>query len=614
MMRQLGFTFQRNVDDLFKLTKQIPPITDLLRFMVRDAADDQGAGSVVQRFQLDSQFDSKFQGKLREWAAMQGIEEEYARYAWRAHWSIPAPGQLFTMLHRLQNRPVGDNARVSIDDIKAALIQQDIPPYWIDKFIAISYRPLTRVDVRRAYDIGALALADVTTSYLDLGYDPINAGRLTTFTEKLRNSKIGGTAPIKHWKAGAIDRTTAETKLIADNYPAHIVADALAVAEKQQAGSLWVKRYAKGYITRGDAAAGLAKHGIGAATYDPWLDDASQAYRTSMPVKLFGRDLISRNDAEGRLLAFGVPAAMFAKWLDDAAAAKANNVAAAQFRRGVIDRLTAEGRMQKAGMPADRIAFLLDMAVDEIETDAQFKCAGFLIDRFVQGEFDANQLENMIRGLGIPAPHALAMRQRAECEREAAGKMPGTEQLCRWLELGLINAVQFIDRCKQLGWSDADATNILVACMTKINATRAKEAEAQAKRDAAAAEKLAKQLQKAAADVEKQRLLMERNRAAANKANAKREATIVDAGGKLAGLLGIPLSAAVQIVRDEKKRIQVAAALTVDDAIAAVVLAIDSGPVSPPSEFTGAVDDAASALLSASAEIPPAGSNGTIGP
>ncbi|GAI17348.1 unnamed protein product, partial [marine sediment metagenome] len=59
----------------------------------------------------------------------------------------------------------------------------DIMPWWRDKLEAISYNPLTRVDVRRVFKMGIIDREQVLRTYLDLGYNDEKAEWLTKFTE-----------------------------------------------------------------------------------------------------------------------------------------------------------------------------------------------------------------------------------------------------------------------------------------------------------------------------------------------------------------------------------------------------------------------------------------------
>jgi len=179
-IREVGYTRDQDPIDILELTKLIPGPQDIVRFMVRDAANQD----IVSTFKLDQGFEDNFNGQLKTWADNQGIDETYMRYLWRSHWDIPSPTQLFEMWKRLRHstefNPTGDLRA----DIEKALVQQDIAPYWIDRLLALSYNPLTRTDAKRAYEIGSIDDAELFNSFIDGGYSDENAQRLVDFTKK----------------------------------------------------------------------------------------------------------------------------------------------------------------------------------------------------------------------------------------------------------------------------------------------------------------------------------------------------------------------------------------------------------------------------------------------
>lgn len=199
-LRQLGFIQDHDLPDIDNLLKQIPPTSDIVRMMVRDAGDD----ALAVKFNLDAQFDQKWSGQLQKWTQWQGVDPTYMKYLWRAHWSIPAPVQLATMLQRLSRLNPGDPAYVDLDIVRTALQQQDIAPFWVDKFIAINYRPLTRIDARRAYEIGALPESGLKEAYLNLGYNDDNANTLVQFNKKNVQRTLLRNPAVKQLAAGEI--------------------------------------------------------------------------------------------------------------------------------------------------------------------------------------------------------------------------------------------------------------------------------------------------------------------------------------------------------------------------------------------------------------------------
>ena len=163
--------------DYFSLYKelayQIPPVADIITMAVREAFSP----TIAARFGQYEDFPPDF----AKYAAMKGLDEEWAKRYWAAHWSLPSPQQGFQMLHR----GVIDNAELNM-----LMRAQDIMPFWRDKLMRIAYRPLTRVDVRRMYREGVLDEGEVFASYLDQGYDEKNAERMADFTVKQTLSSL----------------------------------------------------------------------------------------------------------------------------------------------------------------------------------------------------------------------------------------------------------------------------------------------------------------------------------------------------------------------------------------------------------------------------------------
>jgi hypothetical protein len=115
-----------------------------------------------------------------------GLTKEWAERYWAAHWSLPSPQQGFEMLHR---------GIIGRDDLLLLLRALDIMPFWRDRLIEMAFEPLNRIDVRRMYSLGVLTEQDVTTAYKDLGYNEINANRLTDFVVKQTRQTLSRFTP-----------------------------------------------------------------------------------------------------------------------------------------------------------------------------------------------------------------------------------------------------------------------------------------------------------------------------------------------------------------------------------------------------------------------------------
>jgi len=249
---------------LFELTHQIPPASDIVRMMVRDSDDED----LVKRFSLDDQFDQKFRKQLKLWCQQQGVDELYMRYLWRAHWSIPSPGQLAQMLHRLSRLPATDPAFVGLETVKAALSQQDIAPFWQDKFVAISYAPLTRIDARRAFEIGALSEDQLLEAYLNLGYNRENGLTLVEFNKKNLQQKMLRRSEVQLLADGVISETDFDNSLTqwgADAYAIRAAKERATVLRRVQRNKRCAAAYRKRFL-QGDFDAAEAENKLAALT------------------------------------------------------------------------------------------------------------------------------------------------------------------------------------------------------------------------------------------------------------------------------------------------------------------------------------------------------------
>ena len=311
----LGWTRKDAVDRWKELANFIPPYTDLTRFMVRDVADD----SIVSKFGMDDEFDAKFDGVLKEWAKKQGISEDVMRYVWRAHWSIPSPTQLFQMYHRFRRPDNKYGIVVDEDTVRTALQQQDILPYWIEPILALSFAPLTRIDVRRAYEIGSINLEQVEQAYSELGYSDENARILAQFSRKLFIEKLKRSPQVK--KAAALEWTLNDLSDWLDSYDLGpedkdlILNEAKELSYRISRGRCAKSirsRFLTGEIDRGQAIRALTNQGhaleIADATVDGWqceLQSRSKQAQAGQLCKWYEIGLINDTEFVRRLERIG---------------------------------------------------------------------------------------------------------------------------------------------------------------------------------------------------------------------------------------------------------------------------------------------------------------------
>lgn len=184
-LRMLGYEAD-DIQNILKASEYFPPPQDLIHFAVRDVYDSD----IVNRFQLKHAMPQKF----IEEAQKVGVTKEQAENYWAAHWKLPSATQGFEMFHR---------AIIGQEDLHSLLQALDYSPYWRDKMTKLSYRPLTRVDVRRMYKQGTLNEEQVTKAYKNIGYSPEDADFMTSFTVKYEQTEGEGltkTAVINAYK------------------------------------------------------------------------------------------------------------------------------------------------------------------------------------------------------------------------------------------------------------------------------------------------------------------------------------------------------------------------------------------------------------------------------
>jgi len=170
-MKKYGFN-DGEITELKKLFYPIPSYPDLIRMAVREAFYPD----YVEEYGLMAELP----GEYLEWTKKQGLSEDWAKKYWASHWELPSILRGYEMLHR---GVIDDN------QLDSLFMAQDIMPWWRDKLKAISYHPLTRVDVRRVYRMGIINRDQVYRTYLDLGYNEEKAEWLTRFTEMEQGEK-----------------------------------------------------------------------------------------------------------------------------------------------------------------------------------------------------------------------------------------------------------------------------------------------------------------------------------------------------------------------------------------------------------------------------------------
>lgn len=526
-MRRLGYTERQDATNLLKLRQQLPTMADILHFMVRDADDP----NVVNTFNLDFGFTDKYQAQLKEWADQQGVPEKAARYAWRSHWTIPNPTQLFQFWRRLRKDPQFGGEDGLWKNITDALVQQDILPFWHEHFKAINFLPLGRVDIRRMFNIGSVDEADLEGLYQQLGYSDDDAKRQKKFAIRDRNNSIVRHQIVKLWLDWLIDRDEASNRLNALDFPDAEVQEALDKAQYQFDDSLPAAAYVRGQLTRAEFEAELTNQGVTPGAI----------------ARIIGK------------LSFRISPVITIR----------------QYNAGITNRQAASNLMIQQGMHAQIVNNVLDDADKEQKTAQVMDCRRAIKRRYIYGDIDKVGAQAALTAAGVDNQRAIQIVDGWACELVSKGKDAPIPRLCEWLARGAIGPQDFLDRLKRLGWNAVDAGMIMEDCLISVNAKRNAEAKRQAKEDAAVSAAQQRKGEQAAARAAQAINALERGRKQAQATVDRRQRQLLSAAEKIIKKCECPLQRAYAYAMNTNKRLQSEYALSKDDSLQALITAVD---------------------------------------
>ena len=454
-MGRNGWVFDTQKDQLLELMKYAPTYTDITRWMARDVADP----AIVTTFGLDDEFDIKFGAQLKQWADNQGITEEIMRNVWRAHWSIPSPGQLYTMFHRLRHLDPADPKYVDSATVETALKQQDILPYWVPKLLEISMAPMTRVDSRRAFALGIVDRQKVLDSFYDRGMSDADAETLTQYVERNILEQV---------RKGPMPKRVVELKMTPTEFRAEL-------------------------------------------------------------------DRLGLNDIQKQEL--------------------------------------------------------LDYADQQSNANRRYKCTIAVKSRYKTGELTWQESYQRLIGLGHDPTFAADTVNGWQCEIESKGKPQSAAKLCTWLGMGLISAVEMLDRLAKLGYSQADSMKLVIECQQKIVGKATKEYERQLKSQQRETEKQARIAQRDADKLLRQIAQGAKAQQAAVEAGNRRELQLVKSSRAYADRHQSDITDTFVLLKSAMAQTRSNWALSPDQGIKAVVLAVEQSPFVLPADIAARINE-----------------------
>lgn len=438
---------------LLSLANIIPGPSDLVRFAIREAFKSPPPAEL----QLDAEYNEN--GDFQAWCRAQGLGEmqlnipgfgpkavDWARMYWRAHWIMPAPTQLYQMLHRLRlNRldrfPVNLTPadEVTIKEVEAGLKADDYSPAWRKRLAAISYHEVGRIDIRRLYRTRVIDAVEVKEKYLDLGYVERDAKDLTELT--IREDE---------------DKKDLENERKNRQYYQKIVAEIL-------------EGYKLGGLTRA-----MAETGLGGIYDDDKLIkallDAIDLKIQNAKVRAFVRmieqefylGLYSTDQAYNELMGAGIQPSRVASYVElwGRKLSKPRKIASTDklldwVKRGLMTIEHATMRLQTLGWLNSDILMYLAETVQDIERER-------VRQEMIKAR-EAKQIAEATRRL-MAQQEAAARRARADFEKHSSPAI-----MRSWYRQGLIPADDVIERLVFLGWPPDDISRYMAELQPSKN-------------------------------------------------------------------------------------------------------------------------------------------------
>jgi len=186
---------KRDIDYLKQIMYDYPTPTDFIRFAVREVFTDDK--------ETQEALSAEFPEDIVEYAERAGLKREHLEWYWKAHWDLPSPTQVYEMLHRLNPdvlkvrgsayKEMGldmSKLETTIETVKTFLKQADYDLRWRDRLVAISYAPLTRVDLRRIYELGLIGDEELLARLMEVGYTKKDAELMVEFYKTFRQEEV----------------------------------------------------------------------------------------------------------------------------------------------------------------------------------------------------------------------------------------------------------------------------------------------------------------------------------------------------------------------------------------------------------------------------------------
>jgi hypothetical protein len=203
--------------------------------------------------------------------------------------------------------------------VSEALGQADYAPFWRQRLMAISYNPLTRVDLRRAYETDNITFERLVAGLQDRGYAPADAQSLADFYYSATVQTMARRPIVNQWVKTGFDLKLLRKSLQLSGGREDLIDDVVEIADVrrkiavQQECLEAIKRgYISHFLEEQEARQRLAKLGFDGPTQDEFIanwtcvrDSKSRVESASDVCTAFKVGLITAKDAVKSLRQLG---------------------------------------------------------------------------------------------------------------------------------------------------------------------------------------------------------------------------------------------------------------------------------------------------------------------
>ena len=413
------------IPDLLELRYSLLAASDVVRLAVKDAFTRDPSLLAV----LDADRPPEIVSKL----VALGYAEDDAKALWRAHWDLPSPTQIYTMLQRQLITP-----ETVADYLRAA----DYDPRWRDLLVAISYDPITRTDAKRAYKIKAPGwdYNRLVKAYRDVGYSEEDAKLLADFTaqdvsEEARQERELLVGPVRSqalamYKARRIDEPTLRQVLANLKYPSDVVDRYVADIEfareadlREEVANALKGAYVKGLRTRDDTRAMLIANG--------WTGDAADEVLGPWDILRTTTELTDAQKHERDLTRTDVVGAL---------------------TDGIIEPEEARSLIDALGYDARESELIVGRAIAARDRKAQDELIEVAHQRYLAGAIDIAGANRALDEARVTANRKYILVNRWDAEREARIKDLPVGTIEQLVKAGLVNDEEADNLLRRAGY------------------------------------------------------------------------------------------------------------------------------------------------------------------